>query len=189
MDDNEATPLDRLLAVKKQTERKFVEVIDLTQEEAHAFRDISEMTSVELGRFRQQVAELTSSMDAEREARSKRRRFVRTVGLLAAILGVYLLWDSSRIGAGFHQTAAVAAGGALITFVLVELMLHSIVELPTREAKKREEQVNGLKKIVKEMGQKYQELSVVIDSTIRNSKERETTLAPYMQQLREGLTD
>jgi hypothetical protein len=124
-------------------------------------------------------------MNEELAARAKRRRISLTVGLLAAILGIYLLWDSTTIGIGFHQTVAIAAGGALFTFFLVELIIHSIVEIPTREAIEREKQVNQIKTLIEDMGlavQKYTELGLNASEKMKETDER---TAPLMRQLRE----
>jgi len=82
------------------------------------------------------IQDQISSMDKQLKDRTSRIRLTTVVGAIAIIAGVLALWDSSSIGAGFHQTLLIATGGALITFCLVELILDKIVEIPSKKQRR-----------------------------------------------------
>lgn len=122
---------------------------------------------------------LASSMDEQLTERASRIRFSIMVGAIAIVAGVLALWGSSTMSAGFDQALLVATGGALITFCLVELILNKIVEIPAKEARKREKEVSALKT--------YVEALATIDENLSNdTKGTDAELEALMRNI-EGL--
>lgn len=122
---------------------------------------------------------LVSALDRQSRDRTSRIRLSIVVGAIAIILGVLALWNSSSIGVGFHQTFLIAAGGALITFCLVELILDKIIEIPSREAKKHRELVD----IYRSHNQKVADLTQNLLEGTKETDARLDELLPRMKKV------
>jgi hypothetical protein len=121
--------------------------------------------------------ELVSAIDEQLKDRASRIRLSIAVGALAIIAGVLALWGSSSIKSGFFQMLLIAAGGALITFCLVELILDKIIEIPSREAGKQQKLVDiyksqstGMANINKDLLKKTNEHDAEIDKLLPELK-------------------
>ena len=149
MDDNERRLMSEATAVMTKLRQTSTTLLEQQQEYLKAWEDVFEQ-SLEGTRG------LLKAMDDESQARTTRMRWSVATGLVALVLGVLALWNSATwnsatVGAGFHQTLFVAAGGALITFFLVELILHRILVISSADANKRKEIVEKYRSLNKKL--------------------------------------
>jgi hypothetical protein len=144
MDDNERRLMSEATAVMTKLRQTSTTLLEQQQEYLKAWEDVFEQ-SLEGTRG------LLKAMDDESQARTTRMRWSVATGLVALVLGVLALWNSATVGAGFHQTLFVAAGGALITFFLVELILHRILAISSADANKRKEIVEKYRSLNKKL--------------------------------------
>lgn len=98
---------------------------------------------------------LATTLDKQLKDRARRIRLSISAGVIALIVGILALWNSSSVGVGFHQTLLITLGGALITFCLVDLLLDKIVEIPSKQAKANRE----LADIYKSYVEKFPDIS------------------------------
>jgi len=154
-------------------------------------QDIMQVSYKEINGLREQVKgykkalddsstaaqELVSAIDEQLKNRASRIRLSIAVGALAIIAGVLALWGGSSIRSGFFQMLLIAAGGALITFCLVELILDKIIEIPSREAGKQQKLVEiyksqsaGMANINKDLLKKTNEHDAEIDKLLPELK-------------------
>ncbi len=88
------------------------------------------------------VAEEMVNAQKERDSKSKElAKFVRVVGSLALVFGLLALVGCSLLGHGFGQILLGALGSALLTFVLIDLLMHRLINIPSKELKKSERNV------------------------------------------------
>ena len=144
MDDNERRLMSEATAVMTKLRQTSTTLLEQQQEYLKAWEDVFEQ-SLEGTRG------ILKAMDDESQARTTRMRWSVATGLVALVLGVLARWNSATVGAGFHQTLFVAAGGALITFFLVELILHRILAISSADANKRKEIVEKYRSLNKKL--------------------------------------
>jgi hypothetical protein len=171
MDDND---LAKLLHDAKEmldnTRQANYEVLNLTYNLLKAYK-------MALDTSKTGVQSLVSGMGQQSKGRKIRVRWSFAIGAIALIAGYLALWNSSTIGAGFHQTALIAIGSALITFCLVDLLLDKIIEIKSREARAVEKEVDKLTSLNTQIANKAQDL-------LENGKDLEERLDKVLPQLK-----
>jgi hypothetical protein len=186
-DQQPVAQVERLLDLHR---RESAELLGLIKSEQELRNLVTEAFEGTLSLYQQTssvVDTLTLRINALLKARSHNWRWTIAIGVAALILGVLTLWDSASIGVGFHQNFSIALGGALITFVLVEIFLHRMLEITSAEAKKAEEYLKkGAPHIemMRKQGNEYQVQSQVFLNTIQ---ETDAKTGPAMDRLRTNL--
>jgi hypothetical protein len=171
MDDNDLAQLlhDATELINNSKEANY-EVLDLAYSLLKAYKEA-------LNSSRTGVENLISGMNQQLMARKRRILLSIVVGVIALALGLLALWNSSKIGAGFHQAFLIAAGGALITFCLVELLLDRILEISSKQVRETIKHVDELKSLNAQISDKAREL-------VENGKPLEERLDEVLPQLK-----
>jgi hypothetical protein len=156
--------------ILQSTNQAYYELISMLRERLESYKVALDSSSTG-------IQNLISEMGELLKARTSRTLLSIVVGAIAIIGGVVVLWYSSSIGAGFHQTLLIAIGGALITFCLVELILDRVIEIPSREAKKLEGQVDKLKSLNTQIADGAQ----VLLESMREMDERLDEVLPQLK--------
>jgi hypothetical protein len=142
MDANELAALEQLNEATNEAMESSDDLVASLREQIEGYKKLYDQSL-------DGAQDLATAMDKQLQGRTSRRRLSIVVGAVALIIGLLALWNSSSVGTGFHQTLLVTAGGALLTFCLVELILDKIIEIPSREARNLQKAV-GIYKLLNE---------------------------------------
>lgn len=173
MDDNELAAVSQLIDAVNNTIESYNDLVDSLRAQIERYKEI-------YGQSLDDAQSLVAAMDEQLQGRTRRIRLSIIVGTVALIIGLLALWNSSSVGTGFHQTLLVTAGGALITFCLVELILDKLIEIPSKEARKLQKAVDiykSLNKKVVDQGKALLESMNKIDSDVDKLLEKRNTIS------------
>ena len=92
---------------------------------------------------------LPTAMDVHARLKQTQLRLVVSVAVAASVVGVLAIWWAAWQPIGFPHDLLEAAGAALITFALVEVFLHWLIEIPSKAAQKAADMVETVKELTK----------------------------------------
>lgn len=134
----EMATLDELLQNVKGALVASQERLSVTREEGNTYLELLSKQAV-------LTTMLTDGLDKLDNLSTKKRLTIWSVGIVASAVGILaVLWASRMKPDAAHDLLEII-GGALITFGLVEVCIHWVVEIPIKRAREQARLVSEVK--------------------------------------------
>ncbi|HJP78819.1 MAG TPA: hypothetical protein VJ914_31385 [Pseudonocardiaceae bacterium] len=137
---------DEYRATVRKIFRKTREQQDVTLQELEEYLNIIDEIS-------DTTTMLVGAVDRQTQLRTIRSRVVWSVAVVSTIMGVLAIWWASGRNVGFPHDLLEAIGAALVTFSLVEVFLHWLIGIPTKQARKQAKVVELVKTASRKMAE------------------------------------
>ncbi|HEY3672442.1 MAG TPA: hypothetical protein VGN51_16020 [Acidimicrobiia bacterium] len=142
--------------------RLYDDVLQTEHGRIRTLRDLLNSAKDALSIERKLSETLTVRVLALRAAQKKRKRWQRFMAFAALVVGVASLGVASRLDHGFGELLLEAAGAALLTYVLIDIVVNRITSITDDAVAAMEESVTT----AMDTGAKMDELCRLIETTI-----------------------